>query len=114
MTMKTGAELRFEPGSWQEAAHDVYVGLLVGMGHVYKIFVQMPYEAIFSSSSMPMVRQAGELKVVGVGFGRTGTVSRFDLVGTIPVVFGAKGNRDVSLWHERVREERQGARVYIF
>ena len=89
--MKTGAELRFEPGSWQEAAHDVYVGLLVGMGHVYKIFVQMPYDAIFSSSSMPTVRQAGELKVVGVGFGRTGTVSHFDVAGT-------EGNRDVSLW----------------
>lgn len=78
MTMKTGADLRFEAGSWQEAMHDIYIGLLVGMGHVYKIFVQMPYAAVFGSSSgsgssLPSSTQ-GELKVVGVGFGRTGTV----------------------------------------
>jgi hypothetical protein len=72
--MKMGADLRFEPGSWQEAAHDVYIGLLVGMGHVYKIFVKMPYDAVFSTPSAPTLRSGGELKVVGVGFGRTGTV----------------------------------------
>lgn len=74
MTMKNGSELRFEPGSWQEAAHDIYIGLLVGMGHVYKIFFQMPWQYLVGSSSLPVTREAGELKVVGVGFGRTGTV----------------------------------------
>jgi len=79
--MKAGSELRFEAGSWQEAAHDVYVGLLVGMGHVYKIFVKMPYDAIFSSPLEPTKGTAGELKVVGVGFGRTGTVGPLWLFG---------------------------------
>lgn len=75
MTMKTGADLRFEAGSWQEAFHDIYIGLLVGMGHVYKIFVQMPWQYLFGSTVQPQLSQSGELKVVGVGFGRTGTVS---------------------------------------
>ena len=74
LTMKTGSELRFEAGSWKEAAHDVYIGLLVGMGHVYKIFFQMPWQYLVGSSEMPLLQEAGDLKVVGVGFGRTGTV----------------------------------------
>jgi len=73
--MKTGSELRFEAGSWKEAAHDVYIGLLVGMGHVYKIFFQMPWQYLVGSSEMPLLQEAGDLKVVGVGFGRTGTYS---------------------------------------
>lgn len=89
MTMKTGSELRFEEGSWQEAAHDTYIGLLVGLGHVYKIFVKMPYEAVFSSQQYATLKDSdtdnalkngGELKVVGVGFGRTGTVRVLVLV----------------------------------
>lgn len=74
MTMKTGSDLSFVAGSWQEAAHDIYIGLLVGMGHVYKIFVQMPYHCIVGSPEQPRLQESGELKVVGVGFGRTGTV----------------------------------------
>jgi hypothetical protein len=75
MTMKTGSELRFEVDSWQEAAHDVYIGLVVGLGHVYKIFVQMPYNYVAGTEAQPRLQESGELKVVGVGFGRTGTVS---------------------------------------
>ena len=75
MTMKNGSELRFESGSWQEAGHDIYIGLVVGMGHVYKIFFQMPYSYFFGSKLRPMLEEKGDLKVVGVGFGRTGTVS---------------------------------------
>ena len=75
MTMKTGSELRFEAGSWQEAAHDIYIGLLVGLGHVFKIFVQMPYNYLLGTAIPPPLRESGTLKVVGVGFGRTGTVS---------------------------------------
>jgi hypothetical protein len=73
--MKTGADLRFQAGSWQEAAHDIYIGLLVGMGHVYTIFFQMPYNYLFGTTTKPALQQSGELKVVGVGFGRTGTYS---------------------------------------
>lgn len=75
MTMKTGSELRFEAGSWQEAAHDIYIGVLVGLGHVFKIFVQMPYHYLVGTVEQPRLQASGELKVVGVGFGRTGTVS---------------------------------------
>jgi hypothetical protein len=74
MTMKNGSDLRFEPGSWTEAAHDVYIGLVVGMGHVVKIFFYAPYYCLFGSKvSIPLL-PPGNLKVVGVGFGRTGTV----------------------------------------
>jgi len=75
MTMKTGSELRFEAGSWQEAAHDIYIGVLVGLGHVFKIFVQMPYHYLVGTVEQPRLQASGELKVVGVGFGRTGTYS---------------------------------------
>jgi hypothetical protein len=74
MTMKNGSDLRFEPGSWTEAGHDVYIGLVVGMGHVVKIFFYAPYYCLFGSKvSIPLL-PPGNLKVVGVGFGRTGTV----------------------------------------
>ena len=75
MTMKMGSDARFEAGSWQEAAHDVSIGLWVGLGHVYKIFCQMPYQYLVGTSVQPQLQESGELKVVGVGFGRTGTVS---------------------------------------
>jgi hypothetical protein len=79
-SMKTGSELRFEAGSWQEAAHDIYIGLLVGLGHVFKIFVQMPYQylvgLLFGNAPLRELPPSSDgLKVVGVGFGRTGTVS---------------------------------------
>ncbi len=74
MTMKNGSDLRFEPGSWTEAAHDVYIGLAVGMGHVIKIFLYAPYYCLFGSKESKPLLSPGNLKVVGVGFGRTGTV----------------------------------------
>ena len=114
MTMKTGSDAQFETGSWQEATHDIYVGLLVGMGHVYKIFVQMPYQCLFGTPTQRTIQPAGgDLKVVGVGFGRTGTVSEcvcvwkimtmISMVGDpiIPSVFGLLLQYPSSLWKPR-------------
>jgi len=74
-TMKFGSDQRFEAGSWAEFLHEIYIGLLVGMGHVYKIFLEMPWQYLFGSSQVKQLPPAEELKVVGVGFGRTGTYS---------------------------------------
>eukprot|EP00934_Nitzschia_sp_Nitz4_P008288 Nitzschia sp. Nitz4//scaffold152_size53828//26263//27487//NITZ4_006742-RA/size53828-augustus-gene-0.97-mRNA-1//-1//CDS//3329537202//8278//frame0 len=74
MTMKSGSAMRFEDGSWQEVAHDVYMGLIVGFGHFFRICYQMPYKLLFGTDPYEQLG-SGKLKVVGVGFGRTGTYS---------------------------------------
>jgi hypothetical protein len=75
--MKMGSDLQLEAGSWMEAIHDIYIGLVVGMGHVMNIFVLMPYNYLVGTKITPEHHAPGtkSLKVVGVGFGRTGTYS---------------------------------------
>mmetsp|Transcript_3142 Transcript_3142/g.8870 ORF Transcript_3142/g.8870 Transcript_3142/m.8870 type:complete len:390 (-) Transcript_3142:293-1462(-) len=97
MSMKSGATSNFQPGSWQELLHDVYVGTLTGACHfpyflktwimeylvlpVLRItrlsslnFLPSSHDSVGDGSSEP-TETNGELKVVGIGFGRTGTYS---------------------------------------
>jgi hypothetical protein len=85
--MSYGAKLQLEPGSWTEAAYDIYIGTVVGARHsaflvsrtFYKLLVQ-PFLTILGLKNI--FEQAQEtintegLKVVAVGYGRTGTVRR--------------------------------------
>ena len=65
-------------GSWSEFFGDIYSGTLVGIGHfLYVVWEAIPFSSTpslgidteYSSSS------AQGLRVVGVGYGRTGTYS---------------------------------------
>jgi hypothetical protein len=86
MSMKTGSTMHFEPGSWQEAVYDVYIGTLVGTGHflyffkkyTLDLFVLEPYYYLTGQKEAPELPDAGDLKIVGIGFGRTGTVGEYN------------------------------------
>mmetsp|Transcript_32180 Transcript_32180/g.45755 ORF Transcript_32180/g.45755 Transcript_32180/m.45755 type:complete len:365 (-) Transcript_32180:142-1236(-) len=79
--------MAFQPGSWEEAAYDVYVGLRVGVSHAMyfgKLAVldsivkpTMNYMGIKVEEPQKQKQQIddGGLKVIGVGYGRTGTYS---------------------------------------
>lgn len=79
--------MNFEPGSWQEATYEIYVGLHVGIAHTAyfgKLFfidyVNKPISkalgfAEAEKKRAPLPDGSQGLKVIGVGYGRTGTVS---------------------------------------
>ena len=85
MSMSLGSKLQLEPGSWMEAVYDVYIGVVVGARHsaflvsrgTYKLIVH----PVLSLLGIPNTFDHSEaatntegLKVVAVGYGRTGTV----------------------------------------
>ena len=94
MSHKIGANLGLEPGSFQEAIYDIYVGTVVGAAHIFyfvkRWIIQLVIDPLLwvvgkrqskknstaddrgGDSSQP--EDKGELKVIGIGFGRTGTV----------------------------------------
>ncbi len=80
--MAHGSKLRFEPGSWQEAVYDVYIGVVVGASHVFYFARRCVVNPILDAFGIQLRNDATSgkasaersLKVVGVGFGRTGTV----------------------------------------
>jgi Sulfotransferase domain len=82
------AAMNFVPGSWQEVAFEMYAGSFVAFTHVVyfmKQFVEeylsKPFRKVLGLKLKPKTRSRlrngknHTLKVVGVGFGRTGTVS---------------------------------------
>lgn len=86
--MSSASRVQHEPGSWGEIIHEVQVGFVVGVMHSWyfidkflKDQIAAPVKSIFGlpvESSVDTLDQ-GEgkektLKVVGVGYGRTGTV----------------------------------------
>ena len=81
--MANTANMQLKPGSWQEAAYDVAVGTKVGASHGFyhaKEFVMehllRPFMgALGVSFEENKLEPIDGLKVVGVGFGLTGTVS---------------------------------------
>jgi hypothetical protein len=87
MSMSMGSKMQLEPGSWMEVLYDVYIGTVVGVGHSVKIGWRFVFQTFFASSlrllgfeiesTDKVVESDGEkgLKVVAVGYGRTGTVS---------------------------------------
>lgn len=85
--MSSASRVQHEPGSWSEIMHEVQVGFVVGAMHSWyfidkflKDQIAAPVQSILGlESSAPSQTQAQEgkektLKVVGVGYGRTGTV----------------------------------------
>ena len=85
--MSTASRVQHEPGSWAETLHEIQVGFIVGAMHNWyfidkfiKEQIAAPVQSILgldSSSPSNTLGQEGKektLKVVGVGYGRTGTV----------------------------------------
>ena len=85
----SSAKLHYEPGSWQEMLNDVYTGTVVGAAHSIYLVAKWWYVNLFRPilhlfgfylpEDKVVKSQDGEktLKVVAVGYGRTGTVSLF-------------------------------------
>lgn len=85
-TMVDVAKMNFEPGSWQEALYEIYVGTRVGSAHGWYFLKKntMAFiDRVLCASGVISCNKAHavsasepqELKVIGVGYGRTGTVS---------------------------------------
>lgn len=79
------AKLQIVPGSWQETFHEIYIGFVVGVMHNWYFIdkfgrerVAMPLATLLGHGEMFNAIHGPEkektLKVVGVGYGRTGTV----------------------------------------
>jgi hypothetical protein len=87
MSMAAGSKIHFEAGSWLEAVYDVYIGTVVGAAHScyivgkwWYVHVLVPLATAFGvqlAADKEVVSKDGEktLKVVAVGYGRTGTYS---------------------------------------
>lgn len=81
--MAFGSKLQLESGSFLEALYDVYIGIVVGASHSF----WLSFHVLYGSLCKPLLRLFGishdndglrnveGLKVVAVGYGRTGTVS---------------------------------------
>ena len=87
------AKVDFDNGSLQEALYEVYVGITVGSSHGWYFFKKnaMGFAALVlgtfglktGGKKNNAIKEAKELKVVGVGYGRTGTVSRLAFLTTL-------------------------------
>lgn len=96
MSMSSGSKMQFEPGSLLEIVYDIYIGFVVGVNHnwyfIDKFFrenIIQPLHGILGiETSIEGIPEEKEktLKVVGVGYGRTGTVSF-----TIVIMFSMLG-----------------------
>lgn len=101
MSMSSGAKMQIEAGSFVEAVHDIYIGFVVGVAHswyfVDKFFREQIFQPLTSAfgieTSIEGIPEEKEktLKVVGVGYGRTGTVSRIHTLPIIIMVVVTKG-----------------------
>jgi hypothetical protein len=85
--MAMGAKLQLEPGSLMETLYDIYIGIVVGANHSFYIVSRWWYLNLFRPILLAFgidwgvfeakTAAAGTketLKVVAVGYGRTGTV----------------------------------------
>ena len=104
MSMAFGAKLQLQPGSWMETAYDVIIGIIVGASHslnmlrknlVNSSFVQAVFKLfglVYNDEDAPSTKRHEGLKVVGVGYGRTGTVRWIFHDGSL-VLFPDEGQR---------------------
>lgn len=87
--MALGSKLELAPGSWAEAVYEVSIGMIVGTCHIPNLIARWWFDKLSSTSSSTIRIAAdgnrtdatdtatnNELKVVAVGYGRTGTVCR--------------------------------------
>lgn len=81
--MALGSKLQLEPGSWAELIYDVSIGAAVGAHHAFYIITKWWYEHLIhptlrilglAENSLNKHEEKNTLKVVAVGYGRTGTV----------------------------------------
>mmetsp|Transcript_20010 Transcript_20010/g.25786 ORF Transcript_20010/g.25786 Transcript_20010/m.25786 type:complete len:355 (+) Transcript_20010:142-1206(+) len=87
MSHALGSKLDFQPGSWLEAGYEVFIGTVVGVYHFIYIVSKWWYvnllTPVFGLFGVKLLKdkvvesRSGEktLKVVAVGYGRTGTYS---------------------------------------
>ena len=83
----SSAKIHYEPGSWQEMLNDIYTGTVVGAAHSIYLVAKWWYVnlirpilnvfGLYLPEDKVVESEDGEktLKVVAVGYGRTGTVS---------------------------------------
>jgi hypothetical protein len=86
MSMALGSKLQLEPGSWAELAYDVCIGIAVGAMHSIWITGRwwfnhlvrpiLTFAGLMAPQTAESESEENELKVVAVGYGRTGTVRR--------------------------------------
>jgi hypothetical protein len=83
MSMAMGSKLQLEPGSWMEMAYDIGIGITVGAHHSIYFVARWWHENLIqpilqsigeTDKSFLVNRKTTSLKVVAVGYGRTGTV----------------------------------------
>ena len=85
--MSDTAKIQLEEGSWMESFHEIYIGFVVGVMHNWyfidkflRLHVAVPVASLLGfDSAFTAIEEEKEktLKAVGVGYGRTGTVSSF-------------------------------------
>lgn len=84
MSHALGAKLQLTEGSWLESAYQVLIGMIVGTCHIPNLLYRWWWGRIFrpllTSMGLQQLEDSQEpsektLKVVAVGYGRTGTVS---------------------------------------
>jgi hypothetical protein len=92
------SRMNAEPNSWQEATYEMFAGFYVALSHVVYFgnllladYVKRPISKVLGlnvgkKSRLHAANGLQGLKVVGVGFGRTGTVSSVDQISTAHVV----------------------------
>ena len=84
-SMSSASRVQVQPGSWEETFHEIYVGFVVGVMHNWyfidkflKEKIAAPIQTVFGlETSLDGINGKDKektLKVVGVGYGRTGTV----------------------------------------
>ena len=108
--MSSTAKLQIEPGSWQETVHEIYIGFVVGVMHNWYFIdkfgrekIAMPLATLFGYGHLFNAIEGPErektLKVVGVGYGRTGTVGCCCLLFAAPDALNGNWGICTSSWH---------------
>lgn len=88
MSMAFGSKLQLQPGSWSELIYDICIGAAVGARHSFYMVTRWWYERLLQPilhvvydddlfNNNKNNDEPKSLKVVAVGYGRTGTVSSF-------------------------------------
>ena len=88
MSMAMGSKLHLEPGSWAEIVYDIAIGIAVGAHHSlyfvtrwWYLHLIQPILTLLGWQGNDVVdlnqknQTLNSLKVIAVGYGRTGTVS---------------------------------------
>jgi hypothetical protein len=114
--MAMGAKLQLEPGSLMETLYDIYIGIVVGANHSFYIVSRWWYLNLFRPILLAFDIDLGvfeakpkegkeTLKVVAVGYGRTGTVRVSGRIVSVGVTDVNPKNSIVVLWVFIIKSE---------